>query len=642
MSPDQIVATVVALMTSATEPAFDALKDGGHDDRYPVVIEACPRPIGPLEVEGSTVICGRVDVPEDHDGTDGETIPLAFAILKSRSTAPASDPVIYLHGGPGGHTVQDIPMNAGLFDFLRDRRDIILFDQRGAGLSDRTVACYTEFAEEFVQFANVDEDKVFAADGPMAKCLAETVATGVKLSLYNTTQSARDVRAIMDALGYPTYNAFGISYGTKLAQELMRTAPDGLRSVVIDSISRVDSPAYDTNGVPMDQALGWVVDFCMQDEACAAAYPDLEETVHAAGLRLTEEPMLTVAGQQIDAEQISNLIDSSNARPGPFTAYLPQVFTELAAGETATLEKLVTGGFDPDDSAAAIMARHGAGLGDLDRALAEVALMEAEQMRSAGAAAAKLLSTLSDDLATYGALNTEALLDEALSDLATRLDPDTLLAFLRDYSLFVGQAPDRSAIETLITTHMPDVERPRLLGMVAAMTEADVAAFYQRARVDAAKLTALARMIFALGIIACQEDFPFNSLEGYNAVAANYRFPSIDVGVRASTAPLYGFCELFEEHPRDGFHDPVVSDIPTLAMSGTKDTQTNPDAAENVVRTLSNGQAVLFPEAGHAVIMFSQCAKDVAEGFVETPTAPVNAACTAELKPEFYVPPDAQ
>lgn len=642
MSPDQIVLTVIALMSSATEPAFDPLKAGGHDDRYPVTIEACPRPLGPLEVEGSTVICGRIEVPEDHDAAEGETIPLAFAVLKSRSTAPAPDPVIYLHGGPGGHTVQDIPMNADLFDFLRDRRDIILFDQRGAGLSDRTVACYAEFAEEFVQFVNVDEDKVFAADGPIATCLTETLTTGVNLSLYNTTQSAHDVRAIMDALGHPTYNAFGISYGTKLAQELMRAAPDGLRSVVIDSISRVDSPAYDTNGVPMDQALGWVVDFCMEDDACAAAYPDLEEIVHAAGRRLTQEPKLTLSGQEIGAEQISDLIDASNGRPGPFTAYLPQVFTEIAAGQTATLEKLVTGGFDRSPSVAAIMARHGASLGDLDRTLAEVALTEAEQMRSAGDAAAKLLSTLSNDLASSGALNTEALLDTALSEVATRLDPDRLLALLRDYALFVGQDPDRSAIETLIKTHMPDVEQPRLLGMVAAMTEADVTAFYQRARVDAANLTALARMIFALGIIACQEDFPFNTLEGYNAVAADYRFPSIDVGVRASTAPLYGFCELFDKHPRDGFHDPVVSDIPVLAMSGTKDTQTNPDAAEMVVRTLSNGQAVLFPEAGHAVIQFSQCAKDVAEGFLESPTAPVNSACTAALKPTFYVPPSAK
>lgn len=180
------------------------------------------------------------------------------------------------------------------------------------------------------------------------------------------------------------------------------------------------------------------------------------------------------------------------------------------------------------------------------------------------------------------------------------------------------------------------------MGLFAAMTEEDIAAFYERARTDSANLTAQSRMMFTLGIIACQEDYPFNSREGYDAVAADYRFPVIDAGTRESTLVLYDFCDLFEKHPREGFHDPVVSDIPVLAMAGTKDTKTNPDAAEKVVRTLSNGQAVLFSEAGHAVIQFSQCARDVALGFIETPDAPVNTACVDALKPQFYVPPPSE
>jgi pimeloyl-ACP methyl ester carboxylesterase len=149
-------------------------------------------------------------------------------------------------------------------------------------------------------------------------------------------------------------------------------------------------------------------------------------------------------------------------------------------------------------------------------------------------------------------------------------------------------------------------------------------------------------MMFALGIIACQEDFSFNSEAGYEAVAETYRFPSIDAAARKSTIPLYGFCSLFEKHPRAGLPDPVDSDIPVLAMSGTKDTQTVPDAAKQVVRTLTNGQSVLFPEAGHAVIQFSKCAKDIAESFLEAPTMPVNDACAEWLKLEFYVPPAEQ
>ncbi|MGI3169914.1 alpha/beta hydrolase [Pseudooceanicola sp. C21-150M6] len=639
MSPDQIMLTLIALMTSATEPAFDPLKKGGHDPRYPVTVEACPRPIGALEIEGKTVLCGRVSVPELHGSDTGETIPLAFAVLKSRSAAPAPDPVIYLHGGPGGYTVQDIPFNAKIFDFLRDRRDIVLFDQRGSGISDQTIACYNELAADFLQFAKVDDEKLFDAEGPLARCLTETVDAGTDLEPYNTTQSAKDVRAIMHALGYPEYNAFGISYGTKLGQELLRSAPEGLRALVIDSISRVDNPAYDTNGVPPDQALGWMVDYCMADKACAAAYPDLEETVHASGKRLTEDPKVMLSGEELGPGFISDLMDLSNSRAMPFTAYLPQVFTELADGKTATLEKLIKGGFNPPQSSDAILAAYGKDLDALDRTLAEVALKQAEAMRTDEANVAKLLTTLSRDLSASGPARTEALLDQALSDVATTMEADALLAFLHDYVLFIGQSPDRDRIAAFLDAHIPETEKPRIMGLLAAMTEEDIAAFYQRARVDSANLTAQSRVMFTLGIIACQEDYPFNSRDGYDAVAATYRFPELDAGVRDGTMILYDFCDLFEKHPRDGFHEPVVSDIPVLAMAGTKDTKTNPDAAEKVVRTLSNGQAVLFPEAGHAVIQFSKCAQDVALGFIEDPDAPVNVACVESLKPKFYVPP---
>lgn len=174
------------------------------------------------------------------------------------------------------------------------------------------------------------------------------------------------------------------------------------------------------------------------------------------------------------------------------------------------------------------------------------------------------------------------------------------------------------------------------------MSDADVAAFHDRAAIDAARLTSGAKMLLTLGIIACQEDIPFKSQEGYDTVAAACRFPVIDRGMRASDSQMYTFCTFFESHPRQGYHDPVHSDLPVLAMAGTKDTATNRDAADKVVRTLPNGQAVLFPEAGHTVIQFSQCARDVAISFLEAPSAPVNATCTEALKPQFYVPPPAQ
>jgi hypothetical protein len=66
---------------------------------------ACPRPLAPGQIDGRTVICGTVNVRERHDAPDGRRISLAFGLYKSRSLAPAGDPVIYLRGGPGGGAV---------------------------------------------------------------------------------------------------------------------------------------------------------------------------------------------------------------------------------------------------------------------------------------------------------------------------------------------------------------------------------------------------------------------------------------------------------------------------------------------------------------------------------------------------------
>ena len=65
MAPDQILAFVLALTSPApAEPLFPVIAAGGADSRYPVVAAPCPRPLAPYEVEGHTVVCGKVNVPE--------------------------------------------------------------------------------------------------------------------------------------------------------------------------------------------------------------------------------------------------------------------------------------------------------------------------------------------------------------------------------------------------------------------------------------------------------------------------------------------------------------------------------------------------------------------------------------------------
>ena len=131
-----------------------------------------------------------------------------------------------------------------------------------------------------------------------------------------------------------------------------------------------------------------------------------------------------------------------------------------------------------------------------------------------------------------------------------------------------------------------------------------------------------------LALVACQEGIPFNSREGFDAFNETLPWPFLARPAFAGDS-LYGFCAAIPPAlPFEGFHDPIVSDIPTLVVWGSNDTQTSMKDAKRAAETLTRSQVVGFPEAGHGAIIFSKCARDVGLAFIERPEEPVNAACT--------------
>ena len=127
-------------------------------------------------------------------------------------------------------------------------------------------------------------------------CLDEIAASGADISKINTEQNARDVSAVMRTLGYPIYNIYGLSYGTKLGLEVMRTAPEGLRSVVLDSVAPVQVPTYDTLALPHAEAFQSIFDTCAADAGCDAAYPNLKSRFWSLFAKLEKQPIKTPQG----------------------------------------------------------------------------------------------------------------------------------------------------------------------------------------------------------------------------------------------------------------------------------------------------------------------------------------------------------
>ncbi len=70
----------------------------------------------------------------------------------------------------------------------------------------------------------------------MSKCLAE-VEKNSDPRQYTTTIAAQDLEDLRQALGAPQFDLVGVSYGTRMAQQYLMRYPDGVRSVVLDSVA---------------------------------------------------------------------------------------------------------------------------------------------------------------------------------------------------------------------------------------------------------------------------------------------------------------------------------------------------------------------------------------------------------------------
>jgi pimeloyl-ACP methyl ester carboxylesterase len=647
MTPEQIIAVVMSLLSAEPDTTgFSTVRDGGADPRYPVTVEACPAgSVPPTEVEGSTVICGWVSVPENHDFADGPRIDLAFAVMTARTLSPVPDPVIYLHGGPGGGAVQSL---AGivhpLFDGYRTRRDVVTFDQRAAGISSDMVTCFDTLGGDIYELL---VPSAAPQDGQLdffRSCVEELAAKGNDLAAYNTYQNARDVQALMLALGYAEYNIYGVSYGTTLGLEVMRSAPEGLRSVVLDSVSPQQARVYDENAKPTQESIQAVLDQCAADEACAAAYPDLPAVLQRVADQLQSSPIPAARGSS--EVNIMTLIELFSRRNqfGSWphaTAHIPLILTEWDRGETTTWDMLSSGGTAIPPSTAQRLQPFADRLTPDQAVLAglllEMASGEAREDQSQYAALQALATSLS--AANTGATDLVDRFGEMVeaSIIGTR-SKDDMLAFLRAVGALVPAEPSRDALRSLVTTFLPLIDHAQILAVLDLMSDADVAAFY-------AEVTGQARSAFAqqvggidVFVVACQESIPYNSREGFEAFNASLAFPFLTADVQAQ-AEMYDICELFTPNPREGHHEPVRSDIPALVLYGLNDTQTSSADAMDVAANLGQARILGFPEAGHGALIFSQCARDIGLAFIEQPGAELATTCIEGLKPRWVLSP---
>jgi len=223
---------------------------------------------------GARVRCGWLTVPEDRLRPARRSIRLHVAIYQSLSRQ-APDPILWLVGGPGGR--------ANLFAsrlFTRvvqpyiAKRDFIVLDIRGSGYSQPALDCPD-------------------STGPAARWIVscrERLGSIANLDCYNSAAVAADLDDLRRALGLREWNLLGESYGTRYALAAIRNHPQGIRSIILDSVVPPDADQYADGPAKLESAIDALFSDCAADSGCKAAYPALRSALLAAADQLDQSP----------------------------------------------------------------------------------------------------------------------------------------------------------------------------------------------------------------------------------------------------------------------------------------------------------------------------------------------------------------
>ena len=178
--------------------------------------------------ESNNFACGHLTVPLDPSG--GTPGALTLAIRRHR--APVEGPgsaVIPLAGGPGQAAIPFTEAFLELLGPIAATRDLIVFDQRGTGLS-HSLSCRPPRRKRRGPHT-LDQSVLRCARG-----------LGAARAFYTTPDSVADIEAIRRAGGYEKLVLYGTSYGTKVAEQYAQAHPAHVEALVLDSVVAPNGP----------------------------------------------------------------------------------------------------------------------------------------------------------------------------------------------------------------------------------------------------------------------------------------------------------------------------------------------------------------------------------------------------------------
>lgn len=294
-----------------------------------IELEDCRISAGP-GFPGRKARCGILERPLAPSEAGSPTIELKVAVVPALTLEPGRDPFVPIAGGPGQSSVEFYAAYAGAFEQIRRTRDIVLLDQRGTGES-ASLRCDIE---DQVHKARYSREEIVS---DTRRCLD---ALDHDPRFFTTSVAVTDLEALRQALGYPSVNLYGVSYGTRVAQHYARRYPSVTRSVVLDGVVPPQLALGPDIALEAQRALDAIFDRCAETRACNERFPDISREFDRVRAALAERAVTVdipdpltwkVESVPFGPEQLAGSLRLLSYHPNT-VALMPLLIHEAAVG----------------------------------------------------------------------------------------------------------------------------------------------------------------------------------------------------------------------------------------------------------------------------------------------------------------------
>ena len=215
------------------------------------------------------VSCGRLTVLEDRSRPSGRTIQIFVARFDPPGGTTTPDPVITL-----GHLASQDGYGGMAGGGQRTHRVLYLIDPRGIGHSTPALDC-PEVATVGPDVAGLrlrDPARRTMLLAAVTACHDRLVAQGIDLAAYDLAANANDIEDLRLTLGIDTWNLNTNGDANRIAFEVARQFPRGVRSLIVDSPNLPEPDFVTIAPTALDLSISRLAAACAAQPACSREF----------------------------------------------------------------------------------------------------------------------------------------------------------------------------------------------------------------------------------------------------------------------------------------------------------------------------------------------------------------------------------